>query len=87
MDMHVVAETLMMLYVVEREHAQLQSPFQAKCCQMSRRKHVLQSSLMQDVEPPEDGQQIVRAVGSRGGNIIEASVMAQPHLRTGCIRC
>jgi probable RNA-binding protein EIF1AD len=42
---------------------------------MSRRKHLLQSSLLQDVEPPGDGQQIVRAVGSRGGNIIEVRSM------------
>jgi len=40
---------------------------------MSRRKHVLQKVLQEEVEPPGDGQRIVRAVGSRGSNIIEAS--------------
>lgn len=37
---------------------------------MSRRKHLLQS-LEQEVEPPGEGQHIVRALGSRGSNIIE----------------
>ena len=39
---------------------------------MSRRKHVLQSVLQQHADPPGPGQHIVRAVGSRGSNIIEA---------------
>ncbi|KAL4422874.1 hypothetical protein ABPG75_009071 [Micractinium tetrahymenae] len=37
---------------------------------MSRRKHLLQT-LQQGVEPPGEGQHIVRALGSRGSNIIE----------------
>ena len=37
----------------------------------SRRKHVLQNSLTGHVEPPTEGQLIVKAVGSRGGNIVE----------------
>lgn len=37
---------------------------------MSRRKHLLQT-LEQEVQPPSEGQHIVRAVGSRGSNIIE----------------
>ncbi len=40
---------------------------------MSRRKHLLQS-LEQEIEPPSAGQHIVRAVGSRGSNIIEVSL-------------
>jgi hypothetical protein len=40
---------------------------------MSRRKHILLQSLQEDVDAPSEGQQIVRAVGSRGGHIIEAS--------------
>jgi hypothetical protein len=41
---------------------------------MSRRrcKHVLQSVLQDDALPPTAGQSIVRAVGSRGGNHVEA---------------
>lgn len=35
------------------------------------RKHVLQKSLQEDVEPPGEGQHIVMAVGSRGSNIME----------------
>ena len=40
---------------------------------MSRRrcKHVLQSSLQDEVKPPAAHQSIVRAVGSRGGNHVE----------------
>lgn len=41
---------------------------------MSRRKHLLQT-LEQEIEPPGDGQHIVRAVGSRGSNIIEVGVL------------
>lgn len=40
---------------------------------MSRRKHLLQS-LEQEVEPPGEGQHIVRALGSRGSNIIEVGL-------------
>ncbi|KAK9814192.1 hypothetical protein WJX72_001988 [[Myrmecia] bisecta] len=36
-----------------------------------RRKHVTQGSLQNEVQPPGPGQRIVRAVGSRGGNIVE----------------
>ena len=43
-----------------------------------RRKHVLQNSLTGHVEPPTEGQQIVRAVGSRGGNIVEVGLQS-PH--------
>lgn len=42
---------------------------------MSRRKHLLQS-LEQEVEPPGEGQHIVRALGSRGSNIIEVRTRA-----------
>lgn len=35
------------------------------------RKHVLQKSLMEQVEPPAEGQHIVMAMGSRGSNIME----------------
>lgn len=38
-----------------------------------RRKHVTQTASNQDVEPPADNQQIVRALGARGGNIVEVS--------------
>ena len=37
------------------------------------RKHVLQKSLQEDVEPPGEGQHIVMAVGSRGSNIMEVT--------------
>eukprot|EP00775_Hariotina_reticulata_P009258 gene9258-9424_t len=36
-----------------------------------RRKHVTQTAFNQDVEPPSSNQQIVRALGTRGGNIVE----------------
>lgn len=39
-----------------------------------RRKHVTQASVTQDVQPPQDNQHIVRALGSRGGNIVEVCV-------------
>ncbi|KAI3430572.1 hypothetical protein D9Q98_005165 [Chlorella vulgaris] len=39
---------------------------------MSRRKHVLQS-MEQAIEEPAEGQHIVRAVGSRGSNIMEVA--------------
>jgi len=48
---------------------------------MSRRKHVLQKVLQEEIEPPGDGQHIVRAVGSRGSNIIEASVLKEKHAK------
>jgi len=39
---------------------------------MSRaRKHVLQAALAGDVEPPGPDQCIVRALGARGGNLVE----------------
>ena len=38
---------------------------------MSRRKHVTQQSLTQDVQPPGAQESIVRALGTRGGNIVE----------------
>lgn len=38
---------------------------------MSGRKHLIQQVLRGDVQPPSEGQSIVRAVGSRGGNIME----------------
>ncbi|KAF6259225.1 hypothetical protein COO60DRAFT_1030707 [Scenedesmus sp. NREL 46B-D3] len=36
-----------------------------------RRKHMLQTAITQDIQPPADNQQIVRALGARGGNIVE----------------
>jgi hypothetical protein len=36
-----------------------------------RRKHMLQTAFSQDIQPPADNQQIVRALGTRGGNIVE----------------
>jgi hypothetical protein len=36
-----------------------------------RRKHMLQAAVNEEVQPPADGQHIVRALGSRGGNIVE----------------
>lgn len=36
----------------------------------SRRKHVTHG-LSQEIEAPKDGERIVRAIGSRGGNIVE----------------
>jgi hypothetical protein len=36
------------------------------------RKHVT-GAVTQDVQPPDDNQHIVRALGSRGGNIVEVS--------------
>jgi hypothetical protein len=36
-----------------------------------RRKHMLQSAITQDIQPPAANQQIVRALGTRGGNIVE----------------
>ncbi len=43
---------------------------------MSRgRKHVIQA-LQQDVEPPGAGQSLVRALGTRGGNIVEVGYAA-----------
>jgi probable RNA-binding protein EIF1AD len=42
---------------------------------MSRRKHVTQQSLTQDVQPPGAGQSVVRALGARGGNIVEVRLM------------
>lgn len=41
---------------------------------MSRRKHVELDFLQKDAQPPSEGQQIVRAVGSRGSNIIEVGM-------------
>lgn len=38
------------------------------------RKHVTQAS--EHVGPPGEGQQIVQAIGSRGSNLIEASLHA-----------
>ena len=39
---------------------------------MSRaRKHVLQEALAGEIEPPGPDQYIVRALGARGGNLIE----------------
>lgn len=40
-----------------------------------RRKHVLQTVFSQDIQPPAENQQIVRAVGARGGNIIEVHLV------------
>ena len=42
--------------------------------QMSRfakGKHVLTTALQEEVSPPGPGQAIVRALGSRGGNLVE----------------
>ena len=36
-----------------------------------RRKHVLQDALQQEVKAPVEGQEIVRALGSRGDNLVE----------------
>lgn len=44
---------------------------------MSRRKHL--EVLQRSIEAPEAGQQIVRAVGSRGSNLIEASAVPSMH--------
>jgi hypothetical protein len=41
---------------------------------MSRRKHLLQQTLQEDIDPPLEGQQIVLAIGSRGGNQIEVGI-------------
>lgn len=38
---------------------------------MGRRKHVTLNALQKDVEPPQDNESIVRALGSRGSNIME----------------
>ncbi len=52
------------------------------------RKHVMAGGY---VKPPEDGQQIVQAVGSRGSNQMEASAAAPPQhgpgslTTTGCL--
>lgn len=43
------------------------------------RKHVLQKSLQEDVEPPKEGQHIVMAIGSRGSNIMEVSLYINFH--------
>ena len=43
---------------------------------MSRRKYLTQTSLVQDVQAPGEGEFVVRALGSRGGNIIEVSSMS-----------
>jgi len=43
-----------------------------------RRKHVTQTAFNQEVEPPTSNQQIVRALGTRGGNIVE--VTCKEHL-------
>lgn len=40
------------------------------------RKHVTAGGY---VDPPEDGQQIVQAVGSRGSNLIEVSALRSQH--------
>ncbi len=40
-----------------------------------RRKHVTQAILNQQVQPPEEGQRIVRALGSRGSNIVEVRLL------------
>lgn len=40
--------------------------------EMSRaRKHVLQEALADEIEPPGPDQCIVRALGARGGNLVE----------------
>jgi len=72
--------------VLRRASAQTRTPMSRRRC-----KHVLQSVLQDDAEPPMAGQSIVRAVGSRGGNHVEARpcLLAlqcvaqdwQPHLR------
>lgn len=36
-----------------------------------RRKHVTQAAAAGDVAPPEPHQAIVRALGPRGGNLVE----------------
>lgn len=41
---------------------------------MSRRKHLLQQTLQEHIDPPVEGQQIVLAIGSRGGNQIEVGI-------------
>ncbi|KAI8471821.1 MAG: hypothetical protein J3K34DRAFT_520188 [Monoraphidium minutum] len=38
---------------------------------MSRRKYITQQSLTQEVQPPGPDESIVRALGARGGNIVE----------------
>lgn len=43
---------------------------------MSGRKHLIQQVLFGKVEPPTEGQAIVRAVGSRGGNVMEVRFTA-----------
>ncbi len=72
--------------VLRRATAQTRTPMSRRRC-----KHVLQSVLQDDAQPPTAGQSIVRAVGSRGGNHVEAwpCLLAlqcvaqdwQPHLR------
>jgi hypothetical protein len=39
--------------------------------EMSRRRKHVTLALEQDIEPPGPGQAIVRALGTRGGNIVE----------------
>ena len=39
----------------------------------SRRKHLVS---MLDVQPPSEGQQIARALGSRGSNLVEVKSSA-----------
>ena len=50
---------------------------------MSRRKHVTLNALQQEVEPPGEGQHIVRAVGSRGSNLIEVRGLRGWGVRAG----
>lgn len=41
---------------------------------MSRRKHITQA-LNEEVQPPSGNQSIVRALGTRGGNIVEVRAL------------
>ena len=57
-----------------------------------RRKHVTQGVVTQDIQPPADNQHIVRALGSRGGNIVEVSpekkqAATLTSSNTGCAAC
>ena len=42
-----------------------------------RRKHMTLGSEQQDVGPPQEGQAIVRALGSRGSNLVEVGGRAE----------
>jgi hypothetical protein len=37
-------------------------------------KHITQAGLLGEIDAPSEGQRIVRAVGSRGGNIVEVGL-------------